>query len=135
MNFHNLKKISFERNDKNFRIFNIFIFIISLFLHFLKNLLFKSPNWFFAFYFSDLLASIVLFSFLNALFPVKLTNIYLLLFITAIASFVWEYIALFIKNGAVFDLNDVVCYFISCLIYIVLIKIYSYFLNKSLIKS
>lgn len=130
MNFHNLKKISFERNDKNFRIFNIFIFIISLFLYFLKNLLFKSPNWFFSYYFADL-ASIVLFSFLNVLYPVKLTNIYLLLFITAITSFVWEYVALFIKNGAVFDLNDVVCYFISCLIYIVLINIYGCFLNKS----
>lgn len=132
MNFSSfLKNISFERNDKNFRIFNIFIFVISLFLYFLNNTLLKSPNWFFSYYFADLLASIVLFSFLNSLYPVKLINIYLLLFITAIASFVWEYLALFIKSGAVFDLNDVVCYFISCLIYIILIKVYSYFLNNS----
>ena len=110
---------------------SVSLWIFSLFLYFLNNILLKSPNWFFSYYFADLLASIVLFSFLNSLYPVKLTNIYLLLFITAIASFVWEYLALFIKRGAVFDLNDVVCYFISCLIYIILIKVYSYFLNNS----
>ena len=128
--FINLKNISFESNDKKFRMFNIFIFIIFIFLYFLNNFVFKFSNWFFTNYFADLLASIVLFSFLNAVYPVKLTNIYLLLFITAVASFVWEYVALFIKNGAIFDLNDVLCYFISCLIYIVLIKFYNY-LNYS----
>lgn len=125
--FSNLKKISFERNDKKFRMFNISIFIISILLYFLNTTLTISSNLFFSSYFADLLASIVLFSFLNAIYPVKLTNFYLLLFITAVASFVWEYVALFIKNGAIFDLNDVVCYFVSCLIYIVLIKLYKFY--------
>lgn len=129
--FINLKNISFERNDKKFRIFNILIFIISLLLYFLNSVLFKFSNWFLTCYFADLLATIVLFSFLNALYPVKLTNIYLLLMITVVASFVWEYVALFIKNGAIFDLKDVFCYFISCLIYIFLIKFYNYFINNS----
>lgn len=125
--FSNLKKISFERNDKKFRMFNISIFIISILLYFLNTTLTISSNLFFSSYFADLLASIVLFSFLNAIYPVKLTNFYLLLFITAVASFVWEYVALFIKNGAIFDLNDVVCYFLSYLIYIVLIKLYKFY--------
>lgn len=128
MNFNNIR---FEKNDKSFRIYNALILIIALSLFFLNNIFFKSIHIFFSFYFSDLLAAIVLFSFLNMVYMIKIKNIWILLIITAGASFIWEYVALFIKKGAVFDLNDVFCYFISCLIYICLIHLYEYKIKNS----
>ena len=113
MNFNNIR---FEKNDKSFRIYNALILIIALSLFFLNNIFFKSIHIFFSFYFSDLLAAIVLFSFLNMVYMIKIKNIWILLIITAVASFIWEYVALFIKKGAIFDLNDVFCYFIQSVI-------------------
>lgn len=127
MDFSN---ISFEKNDKYFRLFNFLILICSLGLYFFSSLFFKSLNTFFSFYFSDLLASIVLFSFLNCVYPIKIKNIFILLIITVFATFIWEYVALFIKPGSVFDIVDIVCYFISSLIYISLIHFYRYWLKN-----
>lgn len=121
-----LKNIYFEKNEKNFKLFNGLIFISSITLYFFNSFIFKNLNWFFLFYFSDLLSSIVLFSFINSFYPIKLTNCYIIIIITIFASFVWEYLALFIKLGSVFDLNDILCYFISSLIYIILIKFYKF---------
>lgn len=127
-----LKKIKIEKNDLKFRKFNLMIFIISMILFLVNKFIFKSfcSFWFFNFYFNDLLATIVLFSFFNAIFIAKLTNVYVLFFITILAAFFWEYVALFFKSGSIFDYSDVICYLISFLIYVSLIHFYKYKLNN-----
>ena len=116
-----LERFSFEKNDNGFRIYNLIILIIALSLYLLNNHLLHEVNWFFMFYFNDFLAIVVLLSFLNAVYPYKLTNLWLIILVTILASFVWEYVALFIKAGAVFDFIDIFCYFGSMIIYLILL--------------
>lgn len=120
-----LKRFSLEKNDNGFRIYNLIILIVGLSLYLLNNHFLHEINWFFMFYFNDFLAIVVLLSFLNLVYPYKLTNVWLIIIVTILASFVWEYVALFIKAGSIFDFIDVICYFGSMLIYIVLL----YFLD------
>ena len=120
-----LKRFSLEKNDNGFRIYNLIILIVGLSLYLLNNHFLHEINWFFMFYFNDFLAIVVLLSFLNLVYPYKLTNVWLIIIVTLLASFVWEYVALFIKAGSIFDFIDVICYFGSMLIYIVLL----YFLD------
>lgn len=114
-----LKRFSFEKNNKRFRIYNLIILIAGLSLYLLNNHFLHDINWFFMFYFNDFLAIVVLLSFLNIVYPYKLTNVWLIIVVTILASFVWEYVALFIKAGAKFDFMDIVCYFGSMVIYII----------------
>ena len=113
------KRFSFEKNDKNFRIYNLVILIIALSLYLLNNHFLHEINWFFMFYFNDFLAIVVLLSFLNIVYPYKLTNLWLIIIVTILASFVWEYVALFIKPGSIFDFIDIISYFGSMVIYLV----------------
>ena len=115
------KRFSFEKNDKNFRIYNLVILIIALSLYLLNNHFLHEINWFFMFYFNDFLAIVVLLSFLNIVYPYKLTNLWLIIIVTILASFVWEYVALFIKPGSIFDFIDIISYFGSMVIYLVLL--------------
>ena len=115
------KRFSFEKNDKNFRIYNLVILIIALSLYLLNNHFLHEINWFFMFYFNDFLAIVVLLSFLNIVYPYKLTNLWLIIIVTILASFVWEYVALFIKPGSIFDFIDIISYFESMVIYLVLL--------------
>ena len=119
------KRFSFEKNDNGFRIYNLIILIVGLSLYLLNNHFLHEINWFFMFYFNDFLAIVVLLSFLNVIYPYKLTNVWLIIVVTILASFVWEYVALFIKAGAIFDFIDIICYFGSMVIYIILL----YFLD------
>ena len=126
LNLENLlKRFSLEKNDNGFRIYNLIILIVGLSLYLLNNHFLHEINWFFMFYFNDFLAIVVLLSFLNLVYPYKLNNVWLIIIVTLLASFVWEYVALFIKAGSIFDFIDVICYFGSMLIYIVLL----YFLD------
>ena len=116
-----LRRFSFEKNNKRFRIYNLIILIVGLSLYLLNNYFLHEINWFFMFYFNDFLAIVVLLSFLNLIYPYKLTNVWLIIIVTILASFVWEYVALYIKAGAIFDIIDVICYFGSMVIYIILL--------------
>ncbi|AMK15811.1 hypothetical protein [Methanobrevibacter olleyae] len=116
-----LERFSFERSNENFRVKNLIILIIALLLYLLNNNLLHSLNWFFTFYFNDLLAIIVLLSFLNVVYPFKLTNLWIIIIVTILASFVWEYVALFIKSGSIFDYMDIISYFASMAIYLALL--------------
>ena len=116
-----LKRFSFEKNNERFRIYNLIILIVGLSLYLLNNHFLHEINWFFMFYFNDFLAIVVLLSFLNLIYPYKLTNVWLIIIVTILASFVWEYVALYIKAGAIFDIIDVICYFGSMVIYIILL--------------
>ena len=115
------KRFSFEKNDKNFRIYNLIILIVGLSLYLLNNHFLHEINWFFMFYFNDFLAIVVLLSFLNIVYPFKLTNLWLIILVTVLASFVWEYVALFIKPGSRFDFIDIIFYFGSMAIYLILL--------------
>ena len=84
------------------------------------------------FYFNDFLAIVVLLSFLNIVYPYKLTNVWLIIIVTILASFVWEYVALCIKAGAIFDLIDVICYFGSMVIYLILLYFLEGKINTSI---
>lgn len=116
-----LERFSFERSNENFRVKNLIILIIALLLYLLNNNFSHSLNWFFTFYFNDLLAIIVLLSFLNIVYPFKLTNLWIIIIVTILASFVWEYVALFIKSGSIFDYMDIISYFASMAIYLALL--------------
>ncbi len=126
------KRFSFERNDKRFRAYNLLILVLTLSLYLLNNHFMHEINWFFMFYFNDFLAIVVLLSFLNIVYPFKLTNIWLIILVTLLASFVWEYIALFIKKGAIFDPMDIVCYFGSMVIYLIILHFIGGKINTSI---
>ena len=126
------KRFYFEKKDKNFRIYNLVILIIALSLYLLNNHFLHEINWFFMFYFNDFLAIVVLLSFLNIVYPYKLTNLWLIIIVTILASFVWEYVALFIKPGSIFDFIDIISYFGSMVIYLVLLYLSEGKINTSI---
>ena len=126
------ERFSFERNNKSFRIYNLVILIMALSLYLLNNHFLNQINWFFMFYFNDFLAIVVLLSFLNVVYPYKLTNLWLIILVTILASLVWEYVALFIKPGSIFDLMDIISYFGSMLIYLVLLYFLEGKINTSI---
>ena len=131
-NLNNIfERFSFEKNNRNFRVYNIIIFIVSLGLYYFNNHFLHDLNWFFMFYFNDFLAIVVLLSFLNIVYPYKLTNLWLIIIVTILASFVWEYLALFIKPGSIFDIFDIISYFGSMLIYLTLLYIKEGKINTS----
>lgn len=125
-------RFSFKRNDMRFRKYNLLILIVSLLLYLINIYFLTSYGDFFKFYFNDLFAVIILFSFLNIIYPVKMDNFWIILVITLIAAFVWEYLALFIKPGSVFDYFDILAYFVSMVIYLILIYIIEGELNVSI---
>ena len=126
------ERFSIEKNNKHFRIINLVILILALALYLLNNHILHEINWFFMFYFNDFLAIVVLLSFLNVIYPYKLTNLWLIILVTLLASFVWEYLALFIKPGSVFDLMDIFSYFGSMVIYLILLYLIEGKLNASI---
>ena len=126
------KRFSFEKNNRSFRIYNVIIFVIALSLYLFNNHFSHEINWFFMFYFNDFLAIVVLLSFLNIVYPYKLTNLWLIILVTILASFVWEYVALFIKPGSIFDFIDIICYFGSMVIYLVILYFIEGEINTSI---
>ena len=131
-NLNNIfERFSFEKNNRDFRVYNLIIFIVSLGLYYFNNHFLHDINWFFMFYFNDFLALVVLLCFLNIVYPYKLTNLWLIIIVTILASFVWEYLALFIKPGSIFDIFDIISYFGSMLIYLTLLYIKEGKINTS----
>ena len=126
------KRFSFEKNDKNFRIYNLVILIIALSLYLLNNHFLHEINWFFMFYFNDFLAIVVLLSFLNIVYPYKLTNLWLIIIVTILSSFVCEYVVLFIKLVSIFYFIDIISYFGSMVIYLVLLYLSEGKINTSI---
>ena len=113
------EKSYFEENTKDFRIKNLILLIIFISLYMINKLFLSQSNTFFSFYFNDLLVVVVLFSAMNVVCNYKVKKISLLFILTCIASFFWEYVTLFIKPNSVFDFLDIICYFISMIIYII----------------
>jgi len=115
--YSNLKKLH--------RLENISIFITCVILHFMNVLVFlkinnSSLHYFFSCYFDDLLAPILLLSYVNLLLSIynkKLYTLrYLILFILLV-SIVWEYLVVYIKPNSVSDPFDILCYVLGTIIY------------------
>ena len=118
-NLNNIfERFSFEKNNRNFRVYNIIIFIVSLGLYYFNNHFLHDLNWFLMFYFNDFLAIVVLLSFLNIVYPYKLTNLWLIIIVTILA-------------GSIFDIFDIISYFGSMLIYLTLLYIKEGKINTS----
>lgn len=115
---------------KYYRIENFSIFIACIGLYGLNTLFFPSINnyklnFFFSSYFNDILAPLLLFSYINLLLSLidkKLYSLKYLILIIMICSFVWEYLALFFKPTGVFDLIDILFYILGTLIYWIIYK-------------
>ena len=111
--------------QKYYRIENFLIFITCVGLYGLNTLIFSSINnyklnFFFSSYFNDILAPLLLFSYINLLLSLidkKLYSLKYLIPIIIICSFVWEYLAPFFKPTSVIDPFDILFYVLGTLIY------------------
>lgn len=116
--------------SKCYRIENFLIFIISVLLYVLNTLIFSNLNYstihyFFSCYFNDLLAPILLFSYINLLLSLLDKKIYSLKYLIIIimsCSFVWESLILSFKPTSVSDPIDVSFYVLGTLIYWIILK-------------
>lgn len=110
---------------KYYRIENFLIFITCIGLYIFNTIIFSSINnyklnIFFSSYFNDILAPLLLFSYINLLLSLihkKLHSLKYLILIIIICSFVWEYLALFLKPTSVLDPLDILFYVLGTLIY------------------
>jgi hypothetical protein len=104
---------------------NFSIFIISVLLYLLNRFILLNINnftvhYFFSSYFDDLLAPLLLFSYINLLLSIynkKLYSLKYLIISMLLVSFVWEYLIVFIKHTSVSDPIDVIFYVLGTVIY------------------
>lgn len=115
--YNTLKKLN--------RFENISIFFMAVLLHFMNTFIFLNINnstlhYFFSCYFDDLLAPILLLSYVNLLLSIYNKKIYtlryLILFILLV-SIVWEYLIVYVKPDSVSDPFDMLCYVLGTIIY------------------
>ena len=110
---------------KHDRFENFSIFIISVILYLLNRFIILNINnftihYFFSSYFDDLLAPLLLFSYINILLSFYNKKIYSLKYLIMsilLVSIVWEYLIVFIKHKSVSDPIDVIFYISGTLIY------------------
>ena len=116
--------------EKCNRFENFLIFIISVLLYLLNRFSFlninnSTLNYFFSCYFDDLLAPLLLFSYINILlsfYNKKIYSLKYLIIFILLVSIVWEYLICFIKPTSVSDPIDILFYILGTLIYWVIHK-------------
>ena len=105
------------------------IFIFGALLFLMNNFIFKNIsiiylNMFFNYYFNDIIAPIVYLSYINILtcsfLDKSINSLVIIILIIIVCSFFWEYVALFLKPSSIFDINDIICYFIGGFIFYLL---------------
>jgi hypothetical protein len=119
-----IKNFLIKNQKLTFRGKNLIIFLIAFTLYLINKFILISLNSFFSNYFNDLLATLLLFSFINTISPIYLKKSVIIILITLIAIFFWEYLSLFLKPGSVFDWYDILAYLISMVIYLLILKFY-----------
>jgi hypothetical protein len=119
-----IKNFLIKNQKLTFRGKNLIIFLIAFTLYLINKFILISLNSFFSNYFNDLLATLLLFSFINTISPIYLKKSVIIILITLIAIFFWEYLSLFLKPGSVFDWYDILAYLISMIIYLLILKFY-----------
>lgn len=123
-------KSKFKFIQKYHRFENFLIFLICVFLFELNTMIFSSVsfyqvNYFFLSYFNDLLAPILLFSYINLILSLIKQQIYslkYLIIIILLCSLVWEYLAIFLKPTSISDPIDILFYILGTLIYWIIYK-------------
>ena len=111
--------------QKYYRFENLLIFLICIFLYILNTIILSNINnyeinYFFTGYFDDLIAPLLLFSYINLLLSLRENKIYslkYLIIIIILCSFIWEYLVIFIKPTTVSDPIDVIFYITGTIIY------------------
>lgn len=115
---------------KCYRFENFFIFITCVLLYGLNTLIFSNINYyylnyFFSSYFNDLLAPLLLFSYINLLLSLidkKIYSLKYLIIIVILCSFLWEYMVLFFKPASVSDPIDILFYILGTILYWIIQK-------------
>ena len=92
-----IKNFLIKNQKLTFRGKNLIIFLIAFTLYLINKFILISLNSFFSNYFNDLLATLLLFSFINTISPIYLKKSVIIILITLIAIFFWEYLSLFLK--------------------------------------
>lgn len=113
-----------------YRYENFSILLISILLHILNVFLFSNinysiVNYFFTCFFDDLLAPLILFSYINivlSFYNKKLYSLKNLIIFILLVSLVWEYLIVFIKPTSVSDPFDILFYICGTLIYWIIYK-------------
>ena len=116
--------------EKCKRFENFSIFIISVLLYLLNRFIILNINnstihYFFSGYFDDLLAPLLLFSYINILlsfYNKKIYSLKYLIIFILLVSIVWEYLIVFIKPTSLSDPIDVIFYILGTLIYWIIHK-------------
>lgn len=116
--------------EKCNRFENFLIFIISVLLYLLNRFIFlninnSTLNFFFSCYFDDLLAPLLLFSYINILlsfYNKKIYSLKYLIIFILLVSIVWEYLICFIRPTSVSDPIDILFYVLGTLIYWIIHK-------------
>ncbi len=118
---------------KDYRIINLSIFITCIILYGFNRIIFSSINnynlhYFFSSYFNDLLAPLLLFSYINlilSLIDKKMYSLKYLFLIIILSSFVWEFIAPIFKPNSISDPIDILFYFIGTMVYWIIYKMWN----------
>jgi len=118
---------------KDYRIINLSIFITCIILYGFNTIIFSSINnynlhYFFSSYFNDLLAPLLLFSYINlilSLIDKKMYSLKYLFLIIILSSFVWEFIAPIFKPNSISDPIDILFYFIGTMVYWIIYKMWN----------
>jgi len=118
---------------KDYRIINLSIFITCIILYGFNTIIFSSINnynlhYFFSSYFNDLLAPLLLFSYINiilSLIDKKMYSLKYLILIIILSSFVWEFIAPIFKPNSISDPIDILFYFIGTMVYWIIYKMWN----------
>jgi len=120
----------FNSMRKYCRFENLIIFIISILLYVLNTLIFSNITYFhlkyyFTCYFNDLLAPLLLLSYINLVLSIRGQKIYSLKYLVLIillSSIVWEYLIIFFKPTSVPDPIDVLFYIVGTVVYWLILK-------------
>ena len=115
--------------EKCNRFENFLIFMISVTLYILNRFIILNINnstvhYFFSSYFDDILAPLLLFSYINLLlsfYNKKMYSLKYLIIFIILVSIVWEYLIVFIKPTSVSDPIDVIFYVLGTIIYWIII--------------
>lgn len=134
---HNLEVIKLKIIKSPNNRLNIYLIIICIVLAlvniiFLKKLELGIFTIFFNNHFNDFLASIIILAFINICLSFighEIRSLKVFIVVILIISFVWEYIAIFIKPYSVFDYLDIITYLLGAVCYWGIINTYQTYMN------
>ena len=109
-----------------------FIILFCIILYIVNNCIFKwienAFQEFFVCWFNDLLAPILVLSYINFRFGdnYKLNSLFTILLLCTVFCIVWEIGGLIIKQNSTFDPLDIACYYIGDLMFYFILIVYNY---------